>query len=168
MIHRSRYIGVDPGPIPGIVELKCLDGRLVETGVLQTTSNLAPSVFTALLAELSAQAWRTTVQVERFVVGRRAGRSSSAGAGEVTRDLIGALQREARMAGVDLILRTASEVKLWATDERLEAIGLIEATRGMRHARDGGRHALFAAVHDGVLHDPLSRHARTFPAGAPQ
>ncbi len=157
MIYRSRFIGVDPGPIPGIVELRCLDGRLIETGVLQTTSNLAPSVFTALLAELSAEAWRTPVQVEKFVVGRRASRSSTASAGEVTRDLVGALQREARVAGVDLVLRTASQVKIWATDERLDAIGLLEATKGMRHARDGGRHALFAAVHAGDLHDPLSR-----------
>jgi hypothetical protein len=50
-------------------------------------------------------------------------------------------------------------VKPWATDERLEAAGLLDLTKGMRHARDAARHALFTAVKDGGVPDPLSKHA---------
>jgi hypothetical protein len=52
-------------------------------------------------------------------------------------------------------------VKPWATDERLAAAGLLDPTKGMRHARDAARHALFCAVRDFGLPDPLSAKART-------
>jgi hypothetical protein len=86
----------------------------------------------------------------------------------VTRDLIGTLQEvweehdstaEGRR-GARWFQRPAAHVKPWATDERLEAAGLLEATKGMRHARDAARHALFAACKDGGIPDPLSKRSR--------
>jgi hypothetical protein len=60
--------------------------------------------------------------------------------------------------GVRVATRPPSLVKPWATDKRLAAAGLIEATSGMpAHARDGARHMLYAARHDCGLADPLSR-----------
>ncbi len=59
--------------------------------------------------------------------------------------------------GVKLAVRHSSAVFPWATDKRLRAAGLYEATTGLVHARAASRHALFAAVHDGGLPDPLSR-----------
>ncbi|HEU4567679.1 MAG TPA: hypothetical protein VFR99_06550, partial [Marmoricola sp.] len=116
----------------------------------------------------------TLVQVERFVVGRRSGRSSTAAAGEVTRSMIGVLREvwegfdstsTGRLGG-RWFERSAANVKPWATDQRLQACvlpggtSLWLQTAGMRHARDAARHALFAAVHDGGLPDPLSSKAR--------
>ena len=97
-------------------------------------------------------AWEdAVVAVEQFVVGRGSMRAGHDGA--VTRDLIGALQQIAPLA----YLRTASEVKPWASDLRMAAAGLLEPTKQLRHARDAARHALFAAVADCGIPDPLSR-----------
>jgi hypothetical protein len=60
---------------------------------------------------------------------------------------------------VHVFLRNASLVKTWATDKRLAAAGLLDATKGMQHARDASRHALYAAVHTGMARDPLSTKA---------
>jgi hypothetical protein len=104
------------------------------------------------------------VAIEKFVVRRRAAASSTAAAGATTRDLVGQLEATAldvrrRTAEVRVVLRSAAEVKPWATDTRLEAAGLLSACTGMRHARDAARHALFAAVKDAGAPDPLSRKA---------
>lgn len=156
----AYYIGIDPGPTPGIVRLTppVRPGQQLEVDVIQCTAQTACTVLWSLLSTQIRKPEHTVlVQIERFVVGRRAGRSSSAGAGEVTRDLIGRLQREAEHhEGVSVVLRSASTAKAWATDERLERAGLLGLTKGMRHARDAARHALFAATHAGAFPDPLS------------
>lgn len=155
-----RVIGIDPGPVPGFVLLDWADGSPA-IDVVQCSSRTAPTVLAALLEDRRAT---TVVQIERFVVGHRASRSSTAGAGEATRELVGALQQiwedrdstEQGRLGGRWFQRSAANVKPWATDARLDAGGLLEATKGMRHARDAARHALFAAVHDGGIPDPLS------------
>jgi hypothetical protein len=67
----------------------------------------------------------------------------------------------AAAAGVRLVSRPAVTVKAWSTDDRLRAAGLLDITAGQGHARDGGRHAIYAACHDRGLPDPLSRRHRT-------
>lgn len=164
----ATFFGIDPGPVPGIVELHVVDRALADVFVIQCTDRLAPSLLRSRVSLLSNTEWGAdvTFQVEQFVVSRRAGRSSSAGAGEQTRRLIGRLQEvvEERHSLLDLHLRTASQVKAWAADERLQRAvlggrdtSLFLQTAGMRHARDAARHALFAAVHAGALPDPLSK-----------
>lgn len=156
-MNRTRIIGIDPGPTPGMVELVYTDRKLIDTHVVQCSLGIASAVFLALIAERSTKAWDTTVQIERFVIGRRSARSSTASAGAQTRDLVGALQHEAEQLGAACILQNAGTVKPWATDLRLEAAGLLAATRGMAHARDAGRHALYAACSAAGLPDPLSK-----------
>lgn len=153
-------IGVDPGPIPGIVRLQ-LDGchgpiELVDAQALQVSPELIEPVL-----DMLAQDDRTAIAVERFVVGRRAGRSATAAAGGTTRDMVGVVTAWAGRAGVRYVhTRAAADVKPWATDRRLHAAGLLEPlTTGMRHARDAARHALFCAVRDYGLPDPLSARA---------
>lgn len=90
--------------------------------------------------------------VERFVVGRRAGRSSSAQAGALARDILGAL--EAAYPG-QIYRATASEAKTWASDRRLKAAGLAP-TQGLPHTRDAARHALFTLHKRYGCPDPLS------------
>lgn len=157
----THYIGVDPGPIPGFVMLWPRTPRAVDIDVVQCSAKTATTVLWGLLNRNRRLLDRTpcVVQIEAFVIGR--GSMRSAGAGAQTRDLIGRLIREAEnQPNVSVVQRSAAQVKPWATDARLDAAGLLEATKGMRHARDAARHALFAAVHDGALPDPLSRKAR--------
>jgi hypothetical protein len=159
-MKRTRIIGIDPGPTPGMVELVYTDRKLVDIHVVQCSLGIAGAVFLALIAERSATAWATTVQIEKFVISRRSARSSTASAGEQTRALVEALRHEAQQLGADCILQPAVAVKPWATDVRLEAAGLLAATKGMTHARDAGRHALFAACSVADLPDPLSKEWR--------
>ena len=84
-------------------------------------------------------------------MGPRAGKSATTEAGRITRELIAELTRHAPMH-----VRPAVTVKRWATDKRLEAAGLIGPTRGLPHARDAARHALYTAVKAGVTRDLLS------------
>jgi hypothetical protein len=84
------------------------------------------------------------------------------------RGQVASLEQVLRDCGIPVHVRGASDVKNWATDARLQAAGLWEVTAGMpRHARDGGRHALYCAVHHCGLPDPLSRrgHARLITPG---
>lgn len=147
-------IGVDPGPMPGIVVLEIgADRRLLNADVVQCTAGVLYDVLHGLDANLAR-----VIAIERFVVRGRATPDQS-----LTRDQVAnlSLHHEGRA-----VLRSASEVKPWASDRRLQAAvvrgdtNLFLRTAGMRHARDAARHALFAAVKDGALPDPLSRKAR--------
>lgn len=156
-----RVIGMDPGPTPGFVLLEFVDRRLADVDVVQCSAGVAAAVFRTLLE--TSYATPALVQVERFVVGRSSMKSAEPGA--VTRDMVGELglvfenydSTERGRLGGRYLQRPAVAVKPWATDVRLERAGLLEATKGMRHAKDAARHALFAACHDGGIPDPLSK-----------
>lgn len=155
-------IGIDPGPIAGVVRLGLLRPEtgttLTEVQALQGT----PGLLTDLLNMLT-QLGLSAIAYEQFVVGPRAARSATHAAGARARNMVGAIESWALdVLDRDLFLhqRPAAMVKPWATDERLDAAGLLEPTKGMRHARDAARHALFCAVRDYGLPDPLSRSAR--------
>jgi hypothetical protein len=150
-------VGIDPGPVVGVTRLflgTVWDGRMLgESGVGQVD----PSLLGALLTGL--EPYRPTIAIERFVVGSRAGRSATAKAGEEARNVVTYVDEWAARLGFPVFMRSAAEVKPWATDERLKAAGLLDITAGMRHARDAARHALFCAVKTYGLPDPLSRKA---------
>lgn len=155
MTERSHILGIDPGPTPGLVRFtfdRFADGtmKLASYDVVQCSAG----VLWSLLPAMAEDAHR--IAVERFV---SRGRES-------------AEQRETR-AQAEAILqlhplavaRSAGQVKPWATDVRLERLGgrhggVLKALAGMRHARDAARHALFCAVHDAGLPDPLSKEYR--------
>lgn len=150
-----RIIGIDPGPTPGLCELRFdVYGALTYAAHYQCSANAAPT----LLASLITGPVEVHIQIERFVVGRRATRSTNADAGALTRDLIGQLQQVAADHPISgtLALRTAAEVKAWATVPRMSAAMLWVPTTGMPHARDAARHALFCATRNGAP-DPLSK-----------
>lgn len=112
--------------------------------VLQCTAPLLTEVVSGL-----AQHRNVLVAVEKFVVRGRATADQRLTADQVA-------QLEVVLAGVRFVERPAAAVKPWATDERLARAGLLDACRGMRHARDAARHALFAAVRDLGASDPFS------------
>lgn len=149
-------IGMDPGPKPGLVALTYADQVLVDVKVVQCTANVALDILGMWLPDDWRAAGEVYFGIERYV-DRQTGRSSRAG--QLTKDMVGQAVRACagRAYGV---FNNASRVKAWATDGRLLAAGLMEPTRGMPHARDAARHALFTAVHDGKIPDPYSRRAR--------
>jgi len=176
-----RVIGVDPGPVPGIVMLDYFEtGYLDRAEAIQATHGIAVDLVTGLLIDAGSRLTPVLVAVESFVVSRRSGRSSTPGASVITRELIGQLQRAVALTSVSsddtkFLQNNASRVKHWATDDRLKRVqvphskgqSLLDLTVGMRHARDAARHALFAAVGTGPAVDPLSKHAHSSTEGAP-
>lgn len=151
-------IGIDPGPTPGLVGLHVTENRapkLMNVDVVQCSESALIHVLNGLW---DCQGSTIRLAVERFVVGSRAGRSRTASAGADTRKLVLEIDRWAGLHALTLpVIRTATAVKPWATDARLAAAGLTLPTQGMRHARDAARHALFSAVKDHGLPDPLSK-----------
>lgn len=164
--ERSKFvIGVDPGPTPGICALLWVDDVLTDFRVLQLSAKgLMRSTVETII-------WLTEnfppsgvmldfIAVERFIVGRRAVVSSSRDAGQITRDMVGAVLTYGgglRGEGGRVVTRSAAEVKPWAIDERLKRAGLLNSVLGMPHAKDAVRQGLFCAVADLGVPDPLSR-----------
>ena len=91
-------------------------------------------------------------QVEAFVTGQSAGTKGNPA--EVTRQLAFQLAEVLQLRGYHTEMRKAADVKLWASDKRLKAAGLLRPPEN-RHANDASRHALFCAVHDAFRPDPL-------------
>jgi hypothetical protein len=151
----TRYIGIDPGPTPGVAVLEVSSRYVWELDVLQCTARLLLPV----ALELARGREDVRVAIERFVARGRASAEQ-----RLTADQVVAVQQTLNVVA-RVSVRSASEVKCWATDARLAACrppegpSLLELCKGMRHARDAARHALFAAVRDGAIPDPLSRGA---------
>jgi hypothetical protein len=149
----ALVIGVDPGQTTGIFIVTFDASRKVSSKPIAVqvhgSEGVVPFVQSALTRRPTCE---PLLAVEQFVVGNRASRSSSAAAGRITRALI----QELYELGNDVFLRSAALVKPWATDRRLEAARLLDSTVGMGHARDASRHALYAAVHQGIALDPMS------------
>lgn len=153
-----RYvIGIDPGPIVGAALIRLDTDHPIEAEAAQITAG----GLWALLDGWHGAYPVVAVAAERFVVGPRAAKSSTPRGGAQAREVLVALSYWAKAAKVVHVERSAAEVKPWATDRRLDAAGLLEATKGMRHARDAARHALFCAVKGFGLTDPLSTKAGT-------
>lgn len=152
-------IGVDPGPTPGVCRLIYRDGVLTEFRIFQTNHEGCFELVNWLMPYVvdfdPDPCARRVLAVERFVVGRASLVSSGGDAGQITRDMIGALSGLAAR-GVEVVTRSAAEVKPWAIDERLKKAGLLSRVLGMPHARDAVRHALYSAVADLGVRDPLS------------
>jgi hypothetical protein len=156
----ALVVGIDPGPIPGVVALCVGGGCPVSPSIFQCD---AGSVGWLVRETLSSRLpWdRRILAIERFVVGPRAARSSTPAAGRLTRDMVGELiALGLELPGVQVIQRSASEVMTWATDVRLDRAGLLAATKGMTHARAAAKQAIYAAVADCGAPDPLSKTAR--------
>lgn len=153
-------LGVDPGPTPGIVRLVVWPAEAathLRADVVQCSASALEPVLNGLADYPESS---VALAYEAFVVGHRAARSRTAGAGKATRDMTRDLAEWAQHHDIPSHTYRATDVKPWAADERLEAAGLLEPTKGMRHARDAGRHALFTAVKHYGLPDPLSARAR--------
>jgi hypothetical protein len=152
----ALIVGIDPGLTTGVFAVEFGDdGALVGSRFavqIHGSEGVVPMVQTFLALRPAAE---PLLAVEQFVVSARAARSATPHAGRVTRALIAELGD----LEVPIFTRNAAMVKTWATDRRLDAAGLLDSTKGMGHARDASRHALYAAVRCGYTNDPLSTKA---------
>lgn len=156
-------VGIDPGRTTGICQLVpilrvggAFDRWNVE--LAQVSSGLVLPLVTGILDECPAD-WPIHLAVEAFVEGRHAGRGTDAAATKIARDIISELQGLV-LPNVRVFVRPAGTVKPWATDARLLKANIWQT--GMRHAMDGGRHALFHAHRIGYP-DPLSHKTLVMP-----
>jgi hypothetical protein len=150
---KIRIIGVDPGLTCGIGVLDFDSGApsAFTAGVLQCDSGMALAVIAGLIEDAPGH---VGVACERYV----AGRNREGGTASLTRSLVEAVARLAAERADVGWSRAAHEVKAWATDDRMATAGLLELAKGMsNHGLDGLRHAMYAAVKNGGLRDPLAR-----------
>jgi len=141
-------LGVDPGETTGWCMLELL-GHSGMAPILGQLKGRAGTLYALELLLRHADA----LAVEGFVVGRRSMRAGAAGGW--TRELVGLLPGLAETHGKPCRVRTAAQVKPWATDRRLDTLRVDYA--GLPHAADAARHAIFSAVKDHGRPDPLSR-----------
>lgn len=148
------FLGCDPGPTTGIAVAYWDEDSWLYPQAYQCDAAAGPALLAWLLQ--SNARLKVTAQVEEFRAGTGAGARGANAA--VTRRLVGELSDVLGTAGVPYWVRSASEVKPWSSDKRLEKAGLLAVTSGMpNHARDAQRHMIFVACHDAGVPDPLSR-----------
>jgi hypothetical protein len=148
-------LAIDPGPVPGFFLALWRPGEKKAdwARAYQCNADGAEGLLAMILNVHGSLV--TCGQVEEFRTGHGPGtRGHSATA---TREMIPVLVSLAGEHGVKLAVRHSSQVMPWATDKRLTAAGVLDATTALVHARAASRHCLFAAVHDGGLPDPLSK-----------
>lgn len=115
----------------------------------------APGLMRMLMREYRSVL--TACSIEWFVSGPRAAKLKNTNPAEI-RAQVTTLSAIAGDCGLPVYARTASQIKNWATDQRLERAGVLAVTSGMpKHARDGGRACVYCRTWDCGLPDPLSR-----------
>jgi hypothetical protein len=147
------FIGVDPGLTTGIA---LLDTEERTATLVQSSPDAVFTIVNALI-ERCGDAGNESVSalaIERFVSGPRSGKLATPKGARQTRTLIEQLTMLVGTYGIRTYLRSAAEVKPWATDARVRK---LTDHRGMPHALDALRHALFCAVKDFRAPDPLAR-----------
>jgi hypothetical protein len=148
-------IGIDPGGTTGIAFIDYTGNTIVGKTILQVDGDSAQLVLEAMLKTYYAEPSvivKRFASIEPFVTGQGAGTRGPAA--EVTRQLAFKLGEQLQMWGYYTQRRKAADVKPWATDKLLLAAGVLGPPE-MRHANDGARQALYAAVHDAYRPSPL-------------
>lgn len=147
-------IGIDPGVTSGICVLEYDMNRSLVTPILMQVNEAG---FTPILNFLLSSRQGAVVAIEKFVTGNSAGTKGKNA--DVTRELVTVANTLGELAHCHTVIRQASDVKLWASDKRLQKAGILTDSNrtSVRHSLDAGRHALYAAVADLHMPDPLAR-----------
>lgn len=149
-------IGADPGPTTGLAIHDWADGKLVAFTILQVDGDSAQDVLEAVLVRrqqaIGDYIAKRYAQVEPFVTGQSAGTRGPKA--DYTRQEAFKLVEQLQQWGYAVKLRKAADIKTWASDKRLRAAGILRPPEN-RHGNDGSRHALYTAIHDAYLPDPL-------------
>lgn len=151
----TAIIGVDPGLTTGIA---LLWGDRPSATLAQVQPEMVLTLVEALFRRTVDQGTGVALAVERFVSGPRSGKLATPTGASAAKQIIGELTGWAKATDVQLYLRSAGEVKPWATDTRIRGV-CGWGFRGMPHGADALRHALFTGVRAYGMTDPLSRRA---------
>lgn len=151
----TSIIGIDPGGTTGICFLDYIGPSIAGKTLLQVDGPSALIVLEAMLTRYYADPQavvKRAAGVEPFITGQSAGTRGQPA--EVTRQQAFQATELLQLWGYNVQLRKAADIKVWATDKRLKAAGLLGPPE-MRHANDGARQALYTAKHDLYKADPL-------------
>jgi hypothetical protein len=151
-------VGIDPGYTVGICRLLWSDAfdppLLARRVLLAADADSAEYILHRLLdEEHDSQITQRFCGVEKWAPGAGGGAEA-----KVTRQLVMELTEVMQEMGYKVHLRTASEVKPWASDKRIKAAGVkgLSSVNGKsRDAYDGARQALYVSHWDAKLPDPL-------------
>lgn len=152
-------LGTDIGPTTGMCLAVWSRSDYELLGVLALECTAAMSYYwLRIMSELPGWPRFRAMAMEEFREGPRS--KHLKGVSPVTmREQSGRLLSYCQDHELAVRVRPAAAVKPWATDKRLEAAGLMAPTEKFTDARDAARHALYCAVADLGLPDPLSRTA---------
>jgi hypothetical protein len=147
-----NVLGVDPGPIPGIVTLHYLQHpawALDAVHAYQCSAPAAPKLLALLLDEYG-DCWAAG-GIEQFVQG-------TVKTDKVTARQIPVLMDVAAGHGLHLGCLPAGTVKPWATARRMASSGVwAQVPAKLPHARSAAQVALYWGCRNGGVPDPLSR-----------
>jgi hypothetical protein len=146
------FIGVDPGVTCGIAW--CFYAGKWDTRAASCDPDGMRFILESVLCHFAVDLEiPVLVCGEKFVTGNKPGTKGVNA--DVTRASLSEVEALAKLfANTHYVAQTAAEVKPWATDRRLAAIGFPLAPK-MKDSRDAGRHMLFGAVRSGRAADPL-------------
>lgn len=161
----TYVLGIDPGPMCGLFGFYTGPVPADSTwlalrpapDVIQCNMEVLQDVLHAIYIGSD-----TLIAMEAWVSSALSARGNDPAARAATKKAVDIVERFSRDDSRDIrtVTRSAANVKPWASDRRLAGAGFLHLTNGMRHARDGSRHALYAAVRDCGMRDPLSRKAK--------
>jgi hypothetical protein len=154
-------VGIDPGPRPGLCALRFNTAKIRCATPVILQCYPASAAITMLKSILPRDVKLIILSYELWIPSNKAGKLATPSAAIATGKMCARL--DALPTEDDRIVvkhHSAAQVKPWATIERMEKAGLELITKGMTHARDGGKQALFCAVHSAGVPDPLSRKHR--------
>jgi hypothetical protein len=164
MFNEFCALGIDPGPTTGMALLVYRDHLLARAEIYQCNATAAPGLLSYLLSTTrnpgTLPDLRVSCQIERFVRSPKVLKGSGPGVTAKLADELENLAVAQAPTRCAVRVRSAGEVKPWATDERLERAGLLDLVPKQPDGKDACRHALFTACHDAGQADPLSRRAR--------
>lgn len=144
----ARYLGIDPGPSTGIAVYSTTPGD-DRWSVFQCNGQAAFWFISALITAYKP----CIIAIEEFEVRNNGGTQGKDA--ELTRQIANHVQGLSGSHGIRTVTRKPGMVKPWATDKRLTKT-MFPLGAKFKDARDAGRHALYAAVRDGVESDPLA------------
>jgi hypothetical protein len=154
----TSVIGIDPGPTTGVSFIDYLDTapQPIQIEIFQMPAAAVEHFLEAYIGwwykgdKITAK----FAQIEKFVTGQSAGTKGKAA--ELTRQCVMRQAEMLQLFGYAVKIRSAAEVKPWASDKRLEKLGCTASKSSLVHGRDGARHGMYTAVKDAGKADPLA------------
>jgi hypothetical protein len=154
----TSVIGIDPGPTTGVCFLdypEPLSLGPVQIEIFQMEHSCVEHFLDAYIAAYynRPEVVRKFAQVEKFTTGNSAGTKGKKA--ELTRQCVMRYTEKLQLAGYKTVIEP-NTAKTWASDKRLERLGVTASKTSLVHGRDAARHAMYCAVKHAGRKDPLA------------